>query len=149
MSGTEQFDFSDMDSDFASAGGRDRSEKFIPPTGPAIAEITGAKMRAAKDGTPTLNWSLKLLDGEAPGETVWRNNRIVKGDAKSLNRLNSDLLTAGVKISKLEELNDQATLDKLRGVKVAVSIKVTDASKGFYDVYLNRRVTDVEGEAAF
>jgi hypothetical protein len=137
----EQFDWSDMEDDFAGAGGRDRSEKFIPPTGPATAMITGAKMRAGKDGTPTLNWSLKLLDGENTGETIWRNNRIVKGDAKSFNRLNSDLLTAGVKLEKLEQLNDQTFLDALKGKVVAVSIKVTDATKGFYDVYINRRIS--------
>ena len=148
---SEQFDFSDMEDAFAAAGGRDRSVRFLPPTGPAPLEITGARLGRTKDGTkPTLNMSLRMLDGESVGETVWRKNIYSKEDAKSLNRLNSDLLTAGLKIIKLEELNDQSTLDRLKGVVIAASIKVTDASKGFYDVYLNRRITEeATGEASF
>lgn len=147
---SEMFDFSDYDVDFEDAGGEDRSQPFTPPTGPATVRIVSVKMKAAKDGTPTLNWGLSVMDGEHKGKMIWRKNRITRGDAKCINRLNSDLLTAGVKLTALEELNDQSKLDTLRGTVLAVSVKVTDAAKNFYDVYINRRLKaeDISSEDA-
>lgn len=140
MTNGEQFDFSDYDVEFSTAGGRDRNEKFVPQTGPVTARVNSLKMKSDSTGTPTLQWAMTILDGANVGETLWRKNRIVKGDAKSMSRLNSDLLTAGLKVSSLNELNEQEKLDTLKGTVLAVSVKVTDPAKGYYDVFINRRI---------
>lgn len=140
----ETFDFSDWEADYAGADGRDKSQKFVPETGNYMATITKTWLKPTKDGSPSLKWAMRLLDGKFPGESIFKTNFIRKGDPKSLQKLKTDLMTAGLSLNSLDELNSDDARSKVNGQMVSVSVKVTDPSKGYYDVYINRRIDATE-----
>lgn len=140
----EVFDFSDYETTFAEGaeGSRDKSEKFVPQSGPVGLEVVKSGRATTKNGEPKIWTSLRMTDGKFSGETVFKS-WLIRKDATSLRYMMNDFKTMGkTGIEKLDDLNDDAKLNSDNGNRLAGSIEVTDTTKGFYNVKINKRIVE-------
>lgn len=134
-------------SDFNTTGFTDAKPmvKFDPmkdgenQSGPLTVQINGIWLSKVEDkpNEMALNWTATVLDGKQMGATIYKKNRIVKGDSTSYRFLKTDLTTVGIESNDLNDLNKEEVKAIAKGKVLKASVKVNAKDTRYYDLKLH------------
>lgn len=107
------------------------------PDGTYQVNVERVELARSQAGNPMLKWELRIIAPEFIGRILHKHNML--STTENLKWLKTDLITCGIELPKLSEL--QANLIRL----INLRLEVTKKSKGEYEnIYFNRALSVTE-----
>ena len=127
----EHVDLSTLDNDFGKAEAQQASGENIPD-GTYQVSVDKVQLAKSQGGTPMIKWELRVLGPTHRKRKMFKNSAIT---VKSLPYLKKDLITAGLNLAKLSDLETRI------GELLDVQLEIKRSTKGEYsNVWFKKRI---------